>query len=78
MTISLELMDAETGNLVGSYETAAGALATVLTAYAEDGEAGVGGLMLILIREDGSQQLISEDLDIVRLALGHRMAAISS
>lgn len=78
MAISLELVDTESGNLVGSYETVEDALTIVRSAYSNHGKSGVKGLILLLIREDGSQQLISEDLDLVRLAPGQKMAALSS
>lgn len=77
MAISLELMDTESGNLVGSYTTLEEALAIIRSTFSEFGEAGVQGLTLLLIREDGSQQRISEDLDLVRLALGREMATLS-
>jgi hypothetical protein len=75
MTVSLELIDLDSGNLVGSYPTLEEALEIVRTAYSQYGEPGVQGLALLLIREDGSQQLVSEDLDLVRLALGSQMVA---
>jgi hypothetical protein len=78
MSISIELMDIDSGNLVGSYATMDEALAIVRAAYSEYGEAGVQDLVLLLVREDGSQQLISEDLDLVRLALGPQMVARTS
>jgi hypothetical protein len=78
MTISIELMDTDSGNLVGSYANMDEALTIVRAAYSEYGEAGVRDLVLLLVREDGSQQLISEDLDLVRLALGPQMVLRSS
>lgn len=78
MAISIELVDIDSGNLVGSYSTMDEALAIVRVAFAQYGEPGVRDLVLLLIREDGSQQLISEALDLVRLALGSQMVARSS
>ena len=78
MAVSMELMDLDSGNLVGSYSTLEEALEIVRAAYSKYGESGVQGLALLLIREDGSQQLVSSDLDLVRLALGSQMAVQSS
>lgn len=78
VTISIELMDLDSGNLVGSYATVDEALEIVRASYLQHGELGVQGLALLLIREDGSQQLVSEDLDLARLALGSQMVARSS
>lgn len=78
MAISIELMDSDSGNLVGSYATMDEALTIIRAAYSAYGEAGVRDLVLLLVREDGTQQLISEALDLVRLALGPQMVARSS
>jgi hypothetical protein len=78
MTVSLELMDVDSGNLVGSYATVEDALRVIRVAYAEFGAPGAEGLALLLVREDGTQQLIAEDFDLVRLALGHQLAGRAS
>ncbi|MCC7025172.1 MAG: hypothetical protein IT338_20230 [Thermomicrobiales bacterium] len=75
MAVSLELMDVDAGNLVGSYATIEEALEIVRNAYSRHGEPGVQGLVLLLIREDGSQKEISSDLDLVRLAVGRQLMA---
>lgn len=78
MTVSMELVDTLSGNLVGSYSMLEEALAIVRASYAEFGEPGIRDLALLLIREDGTQTLVAEDLDLVRLALGSHMATLSS
>jgi hypothetical protein len=78
MPISMELIDTDSGNLVGSYATLEEALDIVRSSFSEHGEPGIQGLSLLLIREDGSQHLVSEDLDLVRLALRRHMTALSS
>jgi hypothetical protein len=78
MTVSMELMDLDSGNLVGSHSTVEEALDFVRNTYAQYGEPGVQGLALPLIREDGSQQFTSEDLDLVRPTLRSQMAVRSS
>jgi hypothetical protein len=67
MTTSYELIDYESGNLVGSYATEKEARAVVRRACEAEGNDVALGLGLIRVR-DGSQELVAEDLDLLREA----------
>jgi hypothetical protein len=70
MTCSFELMDLDTGNLVGSYGSLDDALTIVRQSYADHGLAGITGLGVIAVCENGAQQLLSADMELARLAIG--------
>ena len=70
MKCSYELMDLDTGNLVGSYAALEDALVIVRQAYGKFGLAGITGLGVIVVCENGAQQLLSADMELARLALG--------
>lgn len=68
MATSYELIDYESGNLIGSYATEEEARAVVRRACEADGEDGAVGLGLIRVR-DGDQELVAEDRDLLRAPL---------
>lgn len=68
MATSYELIDFESGNLIGSYATEDAARAVVRRAHEAEGPTAVQGLGLIRV-EDGDQALVAEDLDLVRDAV---------
>lgn len=78
MTCSFELMDLDTGNLVGSYDNREAALAIVRESYSAHGLAGVTGLGAIAVCDNGAQQMISADMELARLAIGDDLALRTS
>jgi hypothetical protein len=78
MTCSFELMDLDTGNLVGSYANLEDALTIVRESYAAHGLAGVSGLGVIAVCDNGAQQMISADMELARLAIGDDRAIRTS
>jgi hypothetical protein len=60
MATSFELIDFESGNLVGSYVTEEEARAVVRRASETEGPAAAEGLGLIRV-EDGDQELVAAD-----------------
>jgi hypothetical protein len=68
MATSYELIDYESGNLVGSYATEEEARAVVRQACDAGGPSAALGLGLVRVR-DGDQELIAEDHDLLRDAL---------
>lgn len=65
MVTSHELIDFETGNLVDSYATEEEARAIVRRAYKVEGTDGARGFGLLRVHE-GNQELVAEELDLVR------------
>jgi len=64
MATSYELIDYESGNLVGSYATEEEARAVVRQACVAEGRDAALGLGLIRVR-DGNQELVAEDHDLL-------------
>ena len=69
MTTSFELMDLDSGNLVGSYSTLEEAFAVILTAYGLYGWSGVNDLGLARVAADGSQEFIAAGPDLAHRAI---------
>jgi hypothetical protein len=70
MTCSFDLMDLDTGNLVGSYGSLDDALTIVRQSYADHGLAGITGLGIIAVYEIGAQQLLFAGMELARLTIG--------
>src|SRR3954470_1785934 len=70
MATSFELMDLDSGNLVGSYHTLEEALQVVRDAYAAYGQSGVDDLGLGRVESGGSQECIAIGSELVEYALG--------
>jgi hypothetical protein len=70
MTCSFELMDLDTGNLVGSYGSLENALTIGRQSYAAHGLAGITGLGIIAVCENGAQQLLFAGMELARLTIG--------
>jgi hypothetical protein len=62
MAASFELIDYDSGNLVGSYATLDEAVTIARAAYERYGMDGLRGLALLRV-EDGNQVLVAEDLE---------------
>jgi hypothetical protein len=69
MTCTFELMDLDTGKLVGSYSSLDDALTIVRQSYAVHGLAGITGLGIIAVCENGAQQLLFAGMELARLAI---------
>lgn len=69
MKTDYELMDTDTANVVGFYETKEGALAIVRRAYEQYGLAGIEGLALSEEPSEGEKGLLAEGGELLRLAL---------
>lgn len=78
MKCSFELMDLDTGNLVGSYAALEDALVIVRQSFVKFGLAGVTGLGVIAVCENGAQQMLSSDMELARLAVGDELSAKTS
>ena len=78
MIRSLELFDVDTGNLVGSFATLEEALDIVRSSYAEHGLPGIRGLAIVAVSDDGSQKLMSDDLDLLQRVIGEAIASRSA
>lgn len=75
------LIDTESGNLVGSYESEGEAREVVRDAWSRHGTAGVDGLSLLRVDSDGAITLLGEDgelLDAVPVATGAGSANATS
>ena len=59
MATSFELMDLDSGNLVGSYRTLEEALEVVRDAFATYGQSGIDDLGLARVESSGSQECIA-------------------
>ena len=68
MTTSFELMDLDSGNLVGSYRTLEEALEVIRNAYATYGLSGIDDLGLARVESSGSQECIAIGPELVRYA----------
>lgn len=68
MQLMYELMDVESGNLVGYFESKAEALATVQDAFERFGQTGVFDLALSQKHPDGSATLVADGDDLLQLA----------
>lgn len=68
-TAYFELMDTDTANVVGFYDTKEDALAIVRGAYERYGLAGIEGLALSEEPSQGEQGLLVEGAELLRLAL---------
>ena len=66
--VSYELMDVDTANVVGFFETRDEAFATVLKSYARFGLTGVEDLGPSVERENGEGKLIGIGLELIELA----------
>ncbi len=71
MATSYELMDLDSGNLVGSYRTMEEAFVIVRNAYADHGKSGVADLGLVRIGDDGSQVEIAAGSELAYRATGN-------
>jgi hypothetical protein len=68
MDASFELMDLDSGSLVGSYRTLDEALEVVRNAYATYGRSGIDDLGLARVTSDGSQECIAIGPELVSYA----------
>lgn len=68
MSVVYDLFDLDNGNIVGSYEPEGDALAVVRAARRDHGETVAASLSLIRIDEDGSELLVADGDDLIRLA----------
>ena len=57
---SYELMDVDSGNLVGSFTTEVEARSAVRAAYERFGPEGIADLILIRVDGDGGQRLVAK------------------
>ena len=64
-----ELMDTDTANVVGFYDSKEAALATVRRAYERYGLPGIEDLALSEETEQGDGRLLAEGAELLRLAL---------
>jgi hypothetical protein len=69
MPTSFELMDLDSGNLVGSYHSLEEALEVVRNAYATYGQSGIDDLGLARVESGGSQESIAIGPELVSYAL---------
>src|SRR5687767_3743916 len=68
MATSFELMDLDSGSLVGSYRTLDEALEVVRNAHATYGRSGIDDLGLVRVESDGSQECIASGPELVSYA----------
>jgi hypothetical protein len=73
MATLFELMDLDSGNLVGSYQTLEEALDVVRDAYATYGRSGIDDLGLARVESD-SQECIAMGTELVSYAIGSSIA----
>ena len=78
MTTSFELMDLDSGNLVGSYRTLDEALEVVRNAYATYGQSGIDGLGLARVESSGSQECIAIGPELVDYAIDRSVSTQDS
>jgi hypothetical protein len=69
MATSFELMDLDSGNLVGSYRSLDEALEVVRNAYATYGRSGIDDLGLARVESGGSQECIAIGPELVSYAI---------
>jgi hypothetical protein len=72
MSLIYELMDVESANLVGTYESEAAALVVVRAAIEAHGRASVAGLALGYEDDEGNGGLIAEGAGLAKRALAAR------
>jgi hypothetical protein len=72
---SLELIDVDSGNLVGSCATLEDALHIARTSYAEHGLDGIRGLAILAVADDGSQELLFGDLNLLKRVIDEELAS---
>lgn len=65
MVTSFELMDLDSGNLVGSYRTLEEALEVVRDAYSVYGRSGIDDLGLVRVETAGSQECIATGAELI-------------
>jgi hypothetical protein len=71
MSTSFELMDLDSGNLVGSYKTLEEALEVIRNAYSAYGRSGIDDLGLVRVEGSGSQQCIASGAELIDYVLGN-------
>jgi hypothetical protein len=71
---SFELMDLDSGNLVGSYRTLEEALEVLRDAYATYGPSGIDDLGLARVESSGSQECIAVGPELVSYAIHESVA----
>lgn len=69
MPTSYELVDLDSGNLVGSYLTLEQAFETIRDAYVLNGWSAVTSLGLMRVAEDGSQECVAVGPELARRAI---------
>lgn len=69
MAVSYELMDLDSGNLVGSYRTLSEAFAIIRDSYALYGWARASDLGLVKVGDCDSQEVIATGSELARLAI---------
>jgi hypothetical protein len=69
MAVSYELMDLDSGNLVGSYLTLDDAFAIIRDAYVVYGWSGVNDLGLVRVGNHDSQDIVAIGSELARLAM---------
>ena len=74
MATSFELMDLDSGNLVGSYPTLEEALEVLRDAYATYGRSGIDDLGLARVESSGSQECIAIGPELVGYAMDRSVA----
>ena len=75
MATSFELMDLDSGNLVGSYHTLGEALEVVRDAYATFGRSGIDDLGLARVESGGSQDCLAIGPELVGYEMDDAVAA---
>jgi hypothetical protein len=65
---AVELMELDSGNLVGSYSTLEEAFVIILAAFGLYGWSGVNDLGLVQVAADGSQEFVAAGADLARRA----------
>ena len=65
MSTSFELMDLDSGNFVGSYETLEEALEVIHDAYSAYGQSGINDLGLARVEGSGSQRCIASGAELI-------------
>ena len=72
-----ELMDTDTANVVGFYDTKEAALAIVRRAYQRHGLTGIEGLALSEETQQGDGLLLAEGADLLRLAMAAPLSPVA-
>jgi hypothetical protein len=75
MAVSYELMDLDSGNLVGSYRTLGEALAVIRDSYVLYGWSGVNDLGLVKVAGHDSQELVAVGPELARMAIADANSA---